>query len=77
MHCDGKCFLAEKMKAAKDQRESTPALTFSQNFGVYISNSTPQIIHPIQEDILMDHQSFYTFHLGQVNAFEIEHPPRS
>ncbi|WP_229239682.1 hypothetical protein [Echinicola soli] len=37
MHCDGKCFLAEKLKEAQDQKEQQPGgIDFSRDFGIYI-----------------------------------------
>jgi hypothetical protein len=76
-YCDGKCFLAEKIKAAKDQRDAIPALSFSQDFGVYITTFIAQLTHPSQETILTEHHTFYTFHLGRVNTYEIDHPPQA
>ncbi|GGF45557.1 hypothetical protein GCM10011339_37550 [Echinicola rosea] len=37
MNCDGKCFLAEKLQEAQDQKEQQPGgIDFSRDFGIYI-----------------------------------------
>ncbi|AWW29316.1 hypothetical protein DN752_03695 [Echinicola strongylocentroti] len=37
MNCDGKCFLAEKLKEAQDQKEQQPgSIDFSRDFGIFI-----------------------------------------
>ncbi|AGA80227.1 hypothetical protein [Echinicola vietnamensis] len=37
LHCDGKCFLAEKLKEAQDQQEQQPgSIDVSRDFGLYI-----------------------------------------
>jgi len=76
LQCDGKCFLAEKIKAAKEQRESTPAMTFGQDFGVYIPNSNLAYSLFQTRQVQLHKQSFYNFHPDQMVTFEIDHPPK-
>ncbi|MDR7131440.1 hypothetical protein J2X69_003804 [Algoriphagus sp. 4150] len=36
MNCDGKCFLAERMKAEKEKQDANSTYKFSVDFGVYV-----------------------------------------
>ncbi|GAA0880527.1 hypothetical protein GCM10009119_34970 [Algoriphagus jejuensis] len=37
MNCDGKCYLAEQMKEAKEKRDANSTHKFSTDFGIYIA----------------------------------------
>ncbi len=39
MNCDGKCYLAQQMKEAKEKRDANATHKFSSDFGVYIPAS--------------------------------------
>jgi hypothetical protein len=36
MNCDGKCFLADKIKAQKEKEDANSTFKFSVDFGVYV-----------------------------------------
>ncbi len=36
MNCDGKCYLAEQMKAQKEKQDANSTHKFTMDFGVYI-----------------------------------------
>lgn len=36
MNCDGKCYLAQQMKEAKEKRDANSTHKFNTDFGVYI-----------------------------------------
>ena len=76
MNCDGKCYLATKLKEEQERQENTPALTFNQDFGVYISNSALSYQHPSNTTEAIAHVSFYQNWFGQTNSKEIDHPPQ-
>lgn len=75
MNCDGKCYLATKLKEEQERRENTPALTFSQDFGVYIPISPISYQHPANPIEPFAHDSFYQHWFGQTIYKEIDHPP--
>ncbi|WP_146260502.1 hypothetical protein [Algoriphagus chordae] len=77
MNCDGKCYLATKLKEEQERQENTPALTFNQDFGVYISNTTLSYQHPSNFTELIAHESFYKNEFGQTISTEIDHPPKA
>lgn len=37
MNCDGKCYLAEQMRAQKEKQDANSIYKFSTDFGIYIS----------------------------------------
>ncbi|WP_057937548.1 hypothetical protein [Algoriphagus resistens] len=37
MNCDGKCYLAEQMRAQKEKQDANSTYKFSTDFGIYIS----------------------------------------
>nr|WP_245405175.1 hypothetical protein [Algoriphagus sp. AGSA1] len=39
MNCDGKCYLAEQMKAQKEKQDANSTHKFAMDFGVYIPAS--------------------------------------
>ncbi|MEP2349597.1 MAG: hypothetical protein ABJH96_17540 [Algoriphagus sp.] len=77
MNCDGKCYLATKLKEEQERQENKTALTFSQDFGVYISNATLYYQHPFFSVEPFAHQSFYLSWFGQTASKEIDHPPQA
>lgn len=76
MNCDGKCFLATKLKEEQERQENKTALTFSQDFGIYIANPTSSYEHPINASEPFAHQAFYQNWFGQTESKEIDHPPQ-
>lgn len=76
LKCDGKCYLAEQIRAEKERQESTPAFRFGQDFGVFITTNSLYYQHPIQSPINITHQAFYRNLLLQSLRKEIEHPPQ-
>ena len=36
MNCDGKCYLADKMRAQKEKQDTNSVHKFSSDFGIYI-----------------------------------------
>ena len=76
MNCDGKCYLATKLKEEQERQENKTALSFSQDFGVYIQNPTLSYQHPSNSTEPFAHQSFYQNWFGHTNSKEIDHPPQ-
>jgi hypothetical protein len=76
LKCDGKCYLADQIKAEKERQESTPAFIFNPDFGVYIPISTFSVFHPKNTIEPLAHKSFYQYWFGQTVSKEIEHPPK-
>nr|WP_139235920.1 hypothetical protein [Algoriphagus locisalis] len=77
MNCDGKCYLATKLKEEQERQENKTALTFSQDFGVYIQNPTLSYQHPSNSIEPFAHESFYQNWFGQTESKEIDHPPQA
>ncbi|WBL42995.1 hypothetical protein PBT90_19905 [Algoriphagus halophytocola] len=76
LNCDGKCYLATKLKEEQERQENNTALTFSQDFGLYIPNPSPSYKHPENITQPIAHQAFYKNRFGQTLSKEIEHPPQ-
>lgn len=76
MNCDGKCFLATKLKEEQERQENTPAFTFNQDFGIYIQASLKsfQYLKNVTEPIA--HVSFYPNWFVKTLSKEIDHPPK-
>ncbi|WP_044202188.1 hypothetical protein [Echinicola pacifica] len=76
MHCDGKCFLMEKLNEAKQQQEDQPgSIDFSRDFGLFIlqENTIGFISNHL---ITYIHQSPYAPSILNKASMDIFHPPR-
>lgn len=59
MNCDGKCYLAEKLKAQKEKQETNSTYKFTADFGVYIPMKSCEMIDISPSTIVLRHISFY------------------
>ncbi|UCS91789.1 hypothetical protein KZP23_13700 [Echinicola marina] len=76
MHCDGKCFLAEKLKSAQNQQEQQPgAIDFSRDFGIYIIHENGIAFNKSQS-ICFKATAFYSENKIVFKAEGIFHPPK-
>ncbi|WP_186755330.1 hypothetical protein [Echinicola salinicaeni] len=76
MNCDGKCFLAEKLKAAQEQKEQQPgAIDFSRDFGIYIIHDNFIAFNKAQ---LINFKAKSAYQESNVNFLtkDIFHPPK-
>lgn len=77
LKCDGKCFLAEKIKAEKERQESLPAFTFNKDFGVFVPSESIANSIELTFEAFLTHQETYHNEFSQTAAFSIDHPPQS
>lgn len=77
MHCDGKCFLAEKLKAAQDKKEQQPgAIDFSRDFGIFIIYDNAIAFNKAQL-INFKAKQVYTENKAVFQTEDIFHPPKA
>ncbi|MBB6326241.1 hypothetical protein FHS59_001869 [Algoriphagus iocasae] len=76
MNCDGKCYLATKLKEEQERQENKTAISFSQDFGIYIQQQSLTYLHPTNSIEQVAHTSFYQDWFGQTESKEIDHPPQ-
>lgn len=50
LKCDGKCFLAQQLKAEKERQEKENTFKFSQDFGQFIIADTPSFLNQVFEN---------------------------
>ncbi|WP_228690771.1 hypothetical protein [Lunatimonas sp.] len=76
LQCDGKCYLAQQLKAEKEKREQESRHTFSVDFGQFIANT------PISLDIFsftfyeISHRGVRSSHFVSSFFATIETPPK-
>ena len=76
LKCDGKCYLAQQLKAEREKQEQNSKHSFSIDFGQFIATQvdtnlpTPEVVE-IGQDYLKYKESVNDFFIGA-----IEVPPR-
>jgi len=76
LECDGKCFLSEQLRKAKDQKESqSGGIEFNRDFGIFILDETFISLAPIspsgQKHEIIHHEGALISRL-----VDIFHPPQ-
>jgi len=77
LQCDGKCFLAEQLKKAQDQKENQAGgIEFNRDFGVFILQESSISLTNFSSTIL-NHGATYQEGDRVSQLVDIFHPPKS
>ncbi|WP_460512715.1 hypothetical protein [Cyclobacterium sediminis] len=77
LHCDGQCFLAEKLKKAQDQKESQAGgIEFNRDFGIFILQEAAISLSTLTSTTL-NHGASYQEAYRVSQLVDIFHPPKA
>ena len=77
LHCDGQCFLAEKLKKAQDQKENQAGgIEFNRDFGIFILQEASISFTPLPSTTL-NHGTSYQEAYRVSQLVDIFHPPKA
>jgi hypothetical protein len=76
LNCDGKCFLAQKIKEEQERKESLPAFTFQNDFGIFIPINLVVLTVDLEFEPFQIHSIYHLLPSVQTAFFDIEHPPQ-
>jgi len=77
LQCDGKCFLAEQLKKAQDQKENQAGgIEFNRDFGIFILQESSISLTNFSSTIL-NHGATYQEDYRVSQLVDIFHPPKS
>lgn len=75
MNCDGKCYLAQQMKEAKEKRDANATHKFSTDFGIYIPAPALEQVYQTLVSALHQPEATYSEPFTFLVAQEINKPP--
>ncbi|WP_209332707.1 hypothetical protein [Lunatimonas salinarum] len=76
LQCDGKCYLAQQLKAERDKRDQESQHTFSADFGQFIAN-TPFSLNVISFACIDNsHPGLQSTHFVSSFFASVETPPK-
>ena len=77
LHCDGQCFLAEKLKKAQDQKENQAGgIEFNRDFGIFILQEA-SISFTTLPSTTLNHGTSYQEAYRVSQLVDIFHPPKA
>ena len=77
LHCDGQCFLAEKLKKAQDQKESQAGgIELTRDFGIFILQEASISLTTLPSTII-NHGATYLEGYRISQFVDIFHPPKT
>ncbi|WP_339905022.1 hypothetical protein [uncultured Cyclobacterium sp.] len=77
LHCDGQCFLAEKLKKAQDQKENQAGgIEFNRDFGIFILQEASISLTTLPSTTL-NHGASYQEAYRVSQLVDIFHPPKA
>ncbi|AEL24279.1 hypothetical protein [Cyclobacterium marinum] len=77
LHCDGQCFLAEKLKKAQDQKENQAGgIEFNRDFGIFILQEASISLSTLPSTTL-NHGASYQEAYRVSQFVDIFHPPKA
>lgn len=76
MNCDGKCYLAEQLKAQKEKQDANSTHKFTADFGVYIPVSAWKLIDLFPFSVDLRHTSSYSDPFTLQLIHEVIKPPK-
>ena len=77
LHCDGQCFLAEKLKKAQDQKEKQAGgIEFNRDFGIFILQEAAISLTTLPSTSL-NHGTSYQEAYRVSQLVDIFHPPKA
>nr|WP_236025577.1 hypothetical protein [Algoriphagus oliviformis] len=75
MNCDGKCYLAQQMKEAKEKRDANATHKFSTDFGIYIPAPALGQVYQTLVSAIHQPEAMYSEPVTFLVAQEINKPP--
>ena len=77
LHCNGQCFLADKLKKAQDQKENQAGgIEFNRDFGIFILQEASISLTNFSSTIL-NHGATYQEGCRVSQFVDIFHPPKA
>lgn len=76
MNCDGKCFLAGKLKAQKEKQDANSTHKFTADFGVYIPVFPWKLVDIWHSNVVLSHFSSYNDPFTFKLIREVIKPPK-
>ena len=76
MNCDGKCYLAQQLKAQKEKQEANSTHKFTADFGVYLPVSLWKLIDLFPFTADLRHTSSYCDPFTLQLIHEVIKPPK-
>lgn len=76
MNCDGKCYLAQQMKAQKEKQDANSTHKFSVDFGVYVPTAPCKLVFSRTASILSKLVTIYLDPYTTLLIREVIKPPK-